>query len=57
MHGSEVPGEKGGNEAEVTFEEITAKKKKKKKVQDSYQITCSRRTLSPKQDKDEENHI
>lgn len=31
MHGSEVPGEKGGNEAEVTFEEITAKKKKKKK--------------------------
>lgn len=54
MHGSEVPGEKGGNEAEVTFEEITAKKKK---VQDSYQITCSRRTLSPKQDKDEENHI
>jgi len=53
MRGSEVPGEKGGNEAEVTFEEIT----QKKKIQNSYQITCSRRPLSSKQDKDEENHI
>ena len=30
MRGSEVPGEKGGNEAEVTFEEITPKKKNPK---------------------------
>lgn len=30
MYGSEVPGEKGGNEAEVTFEEITAEKKNPK---------------------------
>lgn len=30
MHGSEVPGEKGGNEAEVTFEEIKVGKKNPK---------------------------
>ena len=32
MHGSEVPGEKGGNEAEVTFEEIKVEKKNPKQL-------------------------